>query len=299
MSRPTYLELLGLFRPRLTPPGFGIPVFGTLSRPYVQVAKDGRIQRFVSCDVQAKHIRRCFTLLSDRGRGVHSGAIRDLFFVDVGSPPLCGFQDPNGWSSIGEQSYIAAFLRRRADALENFPFVLCDVADFLGDKSLLEKATRLAGTKFAIHADLAKEPAPQLAWKSSEITLDQLRSGHLWLPKAGTDAKRVIHKGISIKSSGTSRSAQQSRLLQLAIFDRLKQGEATPSQILTRLGKAGYPTTLHNLTSSLRSLIAIPAVDFRPLKTGQPQYSQHRYLLSRTGAKRSLKHQSVTFKLSD
>jgi superfamily II DNA or RNA helicase len=116
----------GVFRPRMIGPGFGIPVFLSEAEYYVQeISSEGKVARFVRCDVDSNFIRRSTPLTAKQ---------------TVGAAGLYAFESIGGETKIGRREEIKEWLQKLIPTLQAAPFVLSDVAEFLADSKLLAEA---------------------------------------------------------------------------------------------------------------------------------------------------------------
>ena len=130
MSTTETLKLAGIFRPRNRGPGFGIPVFSHDGQYWVQeVTSEDRVRRFVMGDVEANasHILPS-----------HS----DSPAQSAGQQALYAFEATDGTVKLGTREEVIEWLRGRVVELQATPFVLRDVAEFLGDADLVIEAQR-------------------------------------------------------------------------------------------------------------------------------------------------------------
>lgn len=124
---------VGIYRPRPGNPGFGIPVFESMGKNglYVQVVKNGEITDFQECDVEREVL-----LVGE----VYPSA-------NIGDPELCAFENAKGKIILCEgRSKMRAALKVAVTVDEKqfmkTPFVLCDIAEYIGDKDLLARAEK-------------------------------------------------------------------------------------------------------------------------------------------------------------
>src|SRR5262245_20238229 len=126
MSTTATLKLAGIYRPRNRGPGFGIPVFSHAGQYWVQeISSEGRVMRFVMCDLEANSIR-----------------ILPSHTDSAGQQALYAFEATDGTMKLGEREEVIEWLRGRVVELRTAPFVLRDVAEFLGDADLIIEAQR-------------------------------------------------------------------------------------------------------------------------------------------------------------
>ena len=137
-----------LYRPRRTGPGFGHLVF----QFFGPIPPWRNWQYFVQSPVpqsDAAALLPCeveWDALSDISSD-DERKIRDK----LGQAPwsyLFAFQRKDGRLLIGTRQAVAGLLRRYVDELNDTPFVLHDVAEFVGDSRLIEVATRLSAAAF-------------------------------------------------------------------------------------------------------------------------------------------------------
>ena len=128
MNTPETLKLAGIYRPRKRGPGFGIPVFSHDGQHWVQeISSEGRVRRFVMCDLEAHSIR---ILPSHADPPIQS----------AGQQALYAFEATDGTMKLGKREEVIEWLRSRLAELQTAPFVLRDVAEFLGDADLIIEA---------------------------------------------------------------------------------------------------------------------------------------------------------------
>ena len=124
------LKLAGIYRPRNRGPGFGIPMFSHDGQYWVQeISSEGRVRRFIVCDLEANSIR---TLPS------HTNSLTQ----SAGQQALYAFEAIDGTMKLGKREEVMDWLRGRVVELQTAPFVLRDVAEFLGDSDLVIEAQR-------------------------------------------------------------------------------------------------------------------------------------------------------------
>ncbi len=123
------LRLIGLYRPRQHGPGFGIPVYAAEEQYWVQrVGRDDRVQEFVPCDVDSQSLRPIPREVNQR----------------MGQSALYAFETEDGEMFLGHRNELSDWLRVRLAALRRTPFVLQDVAEFLGDDAAMSDAQQLS-----------------------------------------------------------------------------------------------------------------------------------------------------------
>jgi hypothetical protein len=123
----TYI-LAGIYRPRKHGPGFGIPVFLRDGQYWVQdISSEDHVRQFVTCDVEAQTFRLP-PLPTDST--THS----------IGQQALYAFEAADGTLKMGTRAEVSTWLQSRVTELQATPFVLHDVAEFLGDSGLLSEA---------------------------------------------------------------------------------------------------------------------------------------------------------------
>jgi hypothetical protein len=128
MSTTETLKLAGIYRPRNRAPGFGIPVFSHNGQYWVQeISSEGRVTRFVMCDVEANAIR-------------NFPSHTDSPAQSAGQQALYAFEATDGTMKLGRREEVIEWLRGRVVELQTAPFVLRDVAEFLGDSDLIIEA---------------------------------------------------------------------------------------------------------------------------------------------------------------
>jgi hypothetical protein len=134
MNTTETLELTGIYRPRKRGPGFGIPVFSHDGQYWVQeISSEGRVMRFVVCDLEASSIR---ILPSHADSPAQSAGLQALY----------AFEATDGTMKLGTREEVIEWLRDRVVELQTAPFVLRDVAEFLGDSDLIIEAQRRCDT---------------------------------------------------------------------------------------------------------------------------------------------------------
>jgi superfamily II DNA or RNA helicase len=149
MSEPTKLELAGIFRPRDKGPGFGIPVFIGEDCYWVQrVGDDGRVEGFTVCEVEPQSLR-----------SVPQDAIKS---GEIGQPALYSFEATDGTITVDNRDQLRARLRDDVSRLQNTPFVLADVANFLGDARLEEESAALC-QEILSNTRTTKHPTDELS----------------------------------------------------------------------------------------------------------------------------------------
>ena len=114
----TYI-LAGIYRPRKHGPGFGIPVF----------LHDGQycVQDIVTCEMEAQTLRL-------------PPLPTDSTMHSIGRQALYAFEAADGTMKLGTREEVSTWLQSRVSELQTTPFVLHDVAEFLGDSGLLSEA---------------------------------------------------------------------------------------------------------------------------------------------------------------
>ena len=130
MNTPETLKLAGIYRPRTRGPGFGIPVFSHDGQHWVQdISSEDRVMRFVMCDLEVHSIR----ILPSHAEPTIQSA---------GQQALYAFEATDGTLKLGTREEVIEWLRSRLAELQTAPFVLRDVAEFLGDADLIIEAQR-------------------------------------------------------------------------------------------------------------------------------------------------------------
>ena len=128
MNTTETLQLAGIYRPRKRGPGFGIPVFSHDGQYWVQeLSSEGRVLRFVTCDLEVHSLRN-----------LPSHA--DPTMQSAGQQALYAFEATDGTMKLGKREEVSEWLRGRLAELQTAPFVLHDVAEFLGDSDLISEA---------------------------------------------------------------------------------------------------------------------------------------------------------------
>jgi len=125
---------VGIYRPRPGNHGFGIPVFESMGQYglYVQVVKDGVITDFQECDV-------------DREVLIKDGAT--YCAVHIGDKELCAFETVGGTIIMCDgrdrmKRVLSDVIELNEKQFMKTPFVLCDIAEYIGDRGLLDRAKR-------------------------------------------------------------------------------------------------------------------------------------------------------------
>jgi adenylate cyclase len=149
MMRPTQLVLFGVFRPRSTPPGFGIPIFGEASDStdlWVQeVGKSGTVERFVKCDVEPASLLR-----------IPQKRASEPWIQRVGQQPLHAFQMLDGHVEVGWRDTLAQAVKT-AVSQETHPFVSFDIAKFLNDPERIRQARAACDRVLELEAKKAQQ----------------------------------------------------------------------------------------------------------------------------------------------
>jgi hypothetical protein len=134
MNTTERFKLAGIYRPRNRGPGFGIPVFSHNGQYWVQeTSSEGRVMRFVTCDVEANALR----MLPSQ---THTTILH------AGQQALYAFEATDGTIKLGKREEVTAWLRDRLAEPQTAPFVLYDVAEFLGDSDLILQAQERCDT---------------------------------------------------------------------------------------------------------------------------------------------------------
>jgi hypothetical protein len=128
MSTTDTFTLAGIYRPRQHGPGFGIPVFWRDGQYWVQeISSEDHVRQFVTCDVEAQTLRL-------------SPLPTDSTMYSIGQQALYAFEAADGTMKLGTRAEVSTWLQSRVTELQTTPFVLHDVAEFLGDSGLLSEA---------------------------------------------------------------------------------------------------------------------------------------------------------------
>ena len=138
MTGPSNLPLLGFVNPREKAPAFLVPVFGTVSEPWIQDGRakdDGSVLQFCPCSLPSEKI-----LLDKRPRQ-HS--------AKVGDPLIYAFQFSDGHIEIGSRSAIREVLTKRLEEFQEFPFLIIDILHFIARAEALPRAIQRAKDKLA------------------------------------------------------------------------------------------------------------------------------------------------------
>jgi hypothetical protein len=134
MNPTETFKLAGIYRPRNRGPGFGIPVFSHDGQYWVQESSsEDLVIRFVPSDVEANALR---LLPSPTHTTIQH----------TGQQALYAFEATDGTIKLGKREEVIDWLRDRLAEFQTTPFVLCDVAEFLGDADLLSQAQECCDT---------------------------------------------------------------------------------------------------------------------------------------------------------
>lgn len=110
--------------------------------------------RFVTCDVEANALR---SLPSQT----------DSTMQSAGQQALYAFEATDGAMKLGKREEVIEWLRGRLAELQTAPFVLCDVAEFLGDADLILQAQERCDTMLQHSRKVTPAPAVSPATVSS------------------------------------------------------------------------------------------------------------------------------------
>ena len=128
MNTTDTFTLAGIYRPRKHGPGFGIPVFLHDGQYWVQdISSEDHVRQFVTCDVEAQTLRL-------------PPLPTDSTMHSIGKQALYAFEAADGTMKLGTREEVSTWLQSRVTELQTTPFVLHDVAEFLGDSGLLSEA---------------------------------------------------------------------------------------------------------------------------------------------------------------
>ena len=120
-------RLIGVVRPLESLPCFGCPIFSTGRDLCAQIAdKSDRISDFVEVDIPFSAI---FPVASRLARS-------------VGDMAIYAFFPSSNDVKFGSKGSVKNFLSSRRQEFEAYPFLLTDIAAFLGDAALLDEAIR-------------------------------------------------------------------------------------------------------------------------------------------------------------
>ena len=195
MNTTETLKLAGIYRPRKRGPGFGIPVFSHDGQYWVQdISSEDRVMRFVMCDLEAHSIR---ILPSHADPTIHS----------AGQQALYAFEATDGTMKLGTREEVIEWLRSRLAELQTAPFVLRDVAEFLGDADLIIEAQRRCDTMMQHSRKVTSVPEVSSVTSSSARAIqweydlvekpfcEQLKAmGWQWL-EGDTDVPELTERG--------------------------------------------------------------------------------------------------------
>lgn len=127
--RSSLPQFVGVYRPQTDAPGFGIMIYGAENRFFVRSKPlAGTDFVFQEVAVDAEQLRH----LSDATR-----------FWSQDDKEVFAFEFPAGDVVVGTRESLSACFRGRLFELQQFPFVLAEVARFIGDKSLIRNADLL------------------------------------------------------------------------------------------------------------------------------------------------------------
>ena len=156
MTEPKYF-LVGIYRPRPTRPGFGIPVFRKSNSPQllVQVSeKDGIVADFAPCSAEGTSIRWLSSDWIERDAAGAAFYLRQsvqlaaengdaLPASGIGNTLWHAFETADGRILVGDRINLSRIVRNEIGAVRATPFVLHDLGDFLGDNSLIRDAVAI------------------------------------------------------------------------------------------------------------------------------------------------------------
>ena len=92
-----------------------------------EISSEDRVRQFVTCDVEAQTLRL-------------PPLPTDSTMHSIGQQALYAFEAADGTIKLGTREEVSTWLRSRVAELQTTPFVLHDVAEFLGDSDLLSEA---------------------------------------------------------------------------------------------------------------------------------------------------------------
>ena len=98
-----------------------------------EISSEGRVMRFITCDVEANALH---ILPSQTHTTIQS----------AGQQALYAFEATDGTIKLGKREEVIEWLRDRLAELQTAPFVLYDVAEFLGDSDLILQAQERCDT---------------------------------------------------------------------------------------------------------------------------------------------------------
>jgi hypothetical protein len=153
MTGPTQLSLFGFVNPRNRLPAFLVPIFGSISDPWIQDGKgDGLVSQFSPCTLPPEQI------LIKHGQ--------KKFSVTVGSGLIYAFQFPDGKVEVGSKSFIRGVLTERLEEFRQFPFLIIDILKFTGRSDALPEAIERAKDNLALNN-------PQIAERWASLMRDE------------------------------------------------------------------------------------------------------------------------------
>lgn len=125
MSDESY-KFVGIYRCRSEAPGFGIVVFSKDGLYYVSSHSDPRTK--VHCEVPDANIRD------------YQGDVAEILKIDASGEYVYAFELPSRELLVGTKESLKAQLRPHAENMWENPFILSEVARFLGDQKLEARA---------------------------------------------------------------------------------------------------------------------------------------------------------------
>ncbi len=175
MKHQEELRLIGLYRPRVDPPGFAIPVFqdGAGALVAQEAGADGRVTGFVECIANPTHV---FAAPLRQANGS-----AEPWTSRVGDSLLFAFQRPDGSFVAGPRVEVAAAVREELLNLRGQPFTWAEAARFVGDVEQLSHAEATTANllrnpdrqKRGMAAFTAGTSAPKLRATAETLRLDE------------------------------------------------------------------------------------------------------------------------------
>ena len=136
MNNGKKLAFAGVYRPRPSPPGFGIPCFADGARRlWVHELEEDKVVGYVRFE-------------ADEDSVIDPKCDKPVVVPGLGEPGLHAFHFPDNSIRVESRPELAARLRPVSGDLASTPFVLKEVARFLGDENLLAHAKKLAARKY-------------------------------------------------------------------------------------------------------------------------------------------------------
>jgi type I restriction enzyme R subunit len=155
------LPLAGLYRPRIEPPGFAIPVFRDNAGVLVaqEAGTDGQIVGFVPCLADASNLFEAPLRPADRS-ATGAPASSEPWTRGVGQSLLFAFQRPDGSFAVGPRAEVEAAVRDELLSLRAQPFTWAEAARFVGDAEQLRRA-ETATSNLLRNPDKQRRPAAE------------------------------------------------------------------------------------------------------------------------------------------